>query len=182
MDLKRITNIIMPVIKSYDMEITSLSFRYYKSGALLRVYVDRKITSTVPHPYPGSPVGLKMLERISKEITAAISAYGIGGKRCSIEVSSPGLDRPIASDDEYKFFINHPVKVMLKDLKNERRKFTGKLISVEEAGDEVKSISIETDQGLERIDISGIEKTRLNPLLPEPSKKKKKGKKKWHGK
>jgi len=169
MDLERIKSIILPVVASYGVEVTTLSFRYLRSGAMLRVLVDKKIAAPVPVPYPGSPVDLGLLERLSREISAVVEASLSGGAKWSLEISSPGLDRRIASVDEYKFFVNHPMRVTLRVPVMGRRNFSGTLVAVDEVGGAVEAISIQTEQGLERLNVADIEAARLTPLFPEPS-------------
>lgn len=178
MDLEKIKSIILPVVASYGVEVTSLSFRYLRSGALLRVLVDRKITAPVPVPYPGSPVDLSLLERLSKEISAVVEASLSGGSKWSLEISSPGLDRRIADASEYRFFINHPMRVTLRVPLMGRRNFSGTLVAVDEAEGAVEAISIQTEQGVERLSVADIENARLTPLFPDPSAGRTKKKKK----
>jgi ribosome maturation factor RimP len=178
MDLERIKSIILPVVASYGVEVTSLSFRYLRSGALLRVLVDRKITAPVPVPYPGSPVDLSLLEKLSREISAVVEASLSGGSKWSLEISSPGLDRRISDAEEYRFFVNHPMRVTLRAPLMGRRNFSGKLVAVDEVEGAVEAISIETDQGVERLSVADIEASRLVPLFPEPSAGRSKKKKK----
>jgi len=175
MDVEKIKSMIAPVVKSYGVEINSLSFRYLRSGALLRVFVDRRISEPVPVPYPGSPVDLGLLEGLSREISATIAACVPGGAAWSLEISSPGLDRPI-SPDELRFFIQHPVRVAMRAPVAGRRNFSGKLVGVDEADGAVSAITLEVDQVVERLEVAGIESARLNPVFPQPQPKNKKKK------
>jgi ribosome maturation factor RimP len=140
--------------------------------------VDKKITAPVPVPYPGSPVDLGLLERLSREISAVVEASLSGGSRWSLEISSPGLDRHISDPGEYKFFVNHPMRVTLRVPVMGRRNFSGKLVAVDEADGAVDTISIQTEQGIERLRAADIEAARLTPLFPEPSAGRSKKKKK----
>ena len=178
MDSERIKNIIAPVIESYDVEITDFSFSYIRSGSSLRVGVDKKISSPVPQPYPGSTISLKTLERISKEITAAFEAYSLGGKNFRLEVSSPGLDRPIPAPEEYRYFVGHELKILLKHPRDGRRRFRGRLVAMEEEEGRVETITIESADARLTLEVAGIEKARLCPQFPDPKKKKKKKTKK----
>jgi ribosome maturation factor RimP len=181
MDTEKIKSIITPVVKSHGVEITDVSMRYLKSGALLKIYVDRKIEAPVPVPYPGSPVNLQLLEGLSREISSALEAYQAGGGRLILEVSSPGLDRLIAGDDEYKYFIHHSLKISLRLPLDGRRNFTGTLEAVEEQEGRAKTLTIQTTEGPAKLEVADIESARLSPQFPEPARPKK-GKKKCHGK
>ena len=182
MDSERIKSILAPIIESYDVEITDFSFAYVRSGASLRLNVDKKISAPVPLPYPGSTIDFKTLERISKEITAAFEAHGLGGKKFSLEVSSPGLGRPIPQPEEYRFFMGHELTILLNYPKDGRRRFKGKLTAVEEEQGRAETITIESDEARWTLQVAGIEKARLCPQLPNPKKKMKKTKKKKKGK
>ncbi|MFH1437764.1 MAG: hypothetical protein ABIJ56_18800 [Pseudomonadota bacterium] len=182
MDSERIKSIIAPIIESYDVEITDFSFAYVRSGVSLRVNVDRKISAPAPLPYPGSTIDLKTLERISKEITAAFEAYSLGGKNFSLEVSSPGLDRPIPRPEEYRFFVGHELAILLKYPLNGRRRFKGRLAAVEEEEGRAAAVIIESADERWTLEVAGIEKARICPQFPDPKKKTKKTKKKKKGK
>ena len=76
----------------------------------------------------------------------------------TLEVSSPGLDRPLFTPEQYRAYIGAEVKVRLRTLVNGRRRLAGTLV---DATEEIVTISI----GEERFDVpyNLVERARLDP-------------------
>jgi ribosome maturation factor RimP len=76
----------------------------------------------------------------------------------NLEVSSPGLDRPLFKLEHYARFTGQEVKITLFAPQEGRRKFRGTILGVEE-----ERVRIEQDGVEVALDISGIAKARLVP-------------------
>jgi ribosome maturation factor RimP len=89
-------------------------------GFLLRIYMDSP-----------SGVTLSDCERASRQISALMDVEGIFHGKYFLEVSSPGLNRPLFTLDHFRRFIGHSVKIRLRTLQDGRRNFTGIIQEVE---------------------------------------------------
>ena len=115
-----------------------------RSG-LLRLFID-------------SPRGITVEDcaRVSHHMTRAMAVEGIDYDR--LEVSSPGLDRPLKRLEDYRRFAGREASVKLKLPRDGRRRFAGRLAGVE--GGEVV---LEVDGQQQRIAFEEIDRARLVP-------------------
>jgi ribosome maturation factor RimP len=110
----------------------------------LRVYVD--------HP---DGVDLGLCERVTKQLGDLTSDW-------ALEVSSPGLDRPLTKPAHYERFLGSRVRVRTGEQLGGRRNFTGVLVS---AG--ADSISVEDEAGVHEIPLSAVHRSNLVPEFSE---------------
>ena len=114
-------------------------------GGLLRVFID-------------SPEGIDVEDcaRVSNHLSRALVVEGIDYER--LEVSSPGLDRPLKRLEDYRRFTGQMASVRLKLPRDGRRRFEGKLQGVE--GEDVL-VDVEGEQC--RFAFADIDRARLVP-------------------
>ena len=115
-----------------------------RSG-LLRVFID-------------SAEGIKVEDcaRVSHHLTRALAVEGIDYER--LEVSSPGLDRPLKRIEDYERFAGRDASVKLKLPRDGRRRFEGRL-----AGVEAGTVVLEVDGVRHRLAFEDIDRARLVP-------------------
>ena len=115
-----------------------------RSG-LLRVFID-------------SPAGITVEDcaRVSNHLSRALAVEGIDYER--LEVSSPGLDRPLKRIEDYRRFAGREASIRLKLPVDGRRRFDGRLVGVE---DDV--VVLEVDGQRQRLAFADIDRARLRP-------------------
>jgi len=94
--------------------------------------------------------------RISKSITEKLEADKDLADKFDLEVSSPGIDRPLVKVQDYTRFVGHVAKVELNAPVDGQRRFQGKITGV--SGEVVE---FETDKGALRVAFETIEKAKL---------------------
>jgi ribosome maturation factor RimP len=110
----------------------------------LRIYVD----------HPGG-VDLGLCERVTEALSDLTAEY-------SLEVSSPGSDRPLTKPEHYRRYLGRSARVRTAEPIAGRRNFTGMLT---EAGDD--EIGLEADGQAFRIPLAEIDRSNLVPNPPE---------------
>ena len=115
-----------------------------RSG-LLRVFID-------------SADGIKVEDcaRVSHHLTRAFAVEGIEYER--LEVSSPGLDRPLKRLEDYRRFVGRDATIRLKLPRDGRRRFDGRLVGVEEG-----NVVVEIEGARMSLAFEDIERARLVP-------------------
>jgi ribosome maturation factor RimP len=106
----------------------------------LRIYID--------HP---AGVDLAMCERVTKHLRDLLAEY-------SLEVSSPGPERPLAKPEHFRRFLGRRVRVRTRDELDGRRSFTGTLKDADDG-----SVSVESDGGEVRIPLDRVRRSNLVP-------------------
>jgi ribosome maturation factor RimP len=85
------------------------------NGSLIRLYID--------HP---DGVSLELCERVTKRLPEIREQY-------ALEVSSPGIERPLTKPDHFRRFIGQRVRVRTREDYDGRRSFTGELVGASDA-------------------------------------------------
>jgi ribosome maturation factor RimP len=136
-----------------ERAVTGLGYEFVhlewvpRSG-LMRVYIARS-----------GGVNVDDCARVSEHLSRSMTVEGIDYER--LEVSSPGLDRPLARESDFKRFAGHKARVVLKVPVNGRKTVTG-LIGESKNG----SIALEAAGNVVFvIDLANVEKARLVPEL-----------------
>jgi len=97
-------------------------------GRTLRVFLDR----------PDGGVTLEDCSTVSKEISALLDVADFGPERYTLEVSSPGLDRPLYGPRDYQRFCGHAVRVTHRDPETKtKRTVIGRLAEYRAAQNEI---------------------------------------------
>ena len=116
-------------------------------GRLMRIFIDK-----------AGGIGVEDCATVSNHLTRLLAVEGVDYDR--LEVSSPGLDRPLKRPQDYARFIGERVQLKVRLPLNGRRRFVGKLQNVGEDG-----IELDVDGELVSISFADIDKTRLVPNI-----------------
>ncbi len=107
--------LLAPIVTALGYELVGVeNIMRGKDTELLRVYID-------------SPDGITLSDcgQVSYQISGVLDVQNLIPGHYSLEVSSPGLDRPLFTPDHFKRFIGHQVKVRLTEPLDGQRNFTG---------------------------------------------------------
>jgi ribosome maturation factor RimP len=110
------------------------------SGSTLRLFID--------HP---EGVTLALCERVSGQLNEYRDRY-------SLEVSSPGLDRPLTKPQHYSRFLGRHARVRLRDARDGHRSVTGELVGASD-----QEVTIAADDGVVTIPYDQIARSNLIP-------------------
>ena len=129
-------------------ELVDVEVKRQPRGSLVRLYVDR----------PGG-IGLDDLQSVSEEVSAILDVEDPLTSSYTLEVSSPGLDRPLRTEGDYRRFVGSLARVSSYEPLEGRRHWTGRLVAVE---DGVVSLTLEREGGaVARIPLGKIAHGRL---------------------
>ena len=93
----------MPLIKDQNFELVDLEIKGKGPTTILRIFVDK----------PGG-ITLDECTALSEKLSLNLDVEDIFPQRYTLEVSSPGLDRPLISESDFKRKIGENIKVFLK--------------------------------------------------------------------
>jgi ribosome maturation factor RimP len=142
----RLENVVEPAVTGMGYELVDVQAS--NGGRLLRLFIDK----------PGG-VTLDDCAAISRHLTRVLAVEGIDYER--LEVSSPGLDRPLRKERDFARFAGQKAEVRMRTPDaTGRRKFVGVL-----RGAQAGQVSLEMEGNLVALALDDVDKARLVPKL-----------------
>jgi ribosome maturation factor RimP len=124
------------VAGSYGLEVFDLQFRREASGLVLRVTIDRPGAAEAARPgEPGDSVGVDDCRRVSDDLGTLLDVEDAIDGAYTLEVSSPGLDRPLRGPADYERFRGRLAQFVAREAVGGQTHFRGRIQGVE--GDSV---------------------------------------------
>jgi ribosome maturation factor RimP len=140
------------VTAARGFELTDVEVRHDRGGHVVRLYVDKE-----------GGIGLAELQSVSEEVSAILDAEDPIPSSYTLEVSSPGLDRPLKKEGDYRRFAGRLARVSSYEPLEGRRHWTGRLLGVE---DGMVSVSLEKEGVVVKIPFAKISHARLEVEFP----------------
>ena len=137
---------IEPVVTGLGYELVDVQAS--NGGRMLRLFIDK----------PGG-ISVEDCATVSRHLTRVLAVEGVDYER--LEVSSPGLDRPLRKGSDFARFAGHRAEVRMRTPDpSGRRRFVGVL-----RGAEAGRLSIELDGHTIGLDLADVERAKLVPEL-----------------
>lgn len=134
-ELTRVREAAERVARSCGLEIFDVQLRRESIGTVLRVIIDRPDRG-VPEK-PDESVGIEECQRVSQDLSALLdveddelNATALG-QQYTLEVSSPGLDRPLRHEADYRRFQGRLAKLVTTEPLNGQSAFGGRIAAVD---------------------------------------------------
>jgi ribosome maturation factor RimP len=115
------------VAGGYGLEIFDVQFRREAPGMVLRVQIDRP----GPASTEGDSVSVADCASVSRDLSAIFDVEDVVPTAYTLEVSSPGLDRPLRRLDDYRRFTGRLAKIVMREKVDGQGFFRGKIAGVE---------------------------------------------------
>src|SRR5262245_52885982 len=130
---------------------------------LVRVQIDGKRQARLQimaERHDGSGMGVEDCAALSRHISTLLDVEDPIAGSYTLEVSSPGIDRPLMKPADYTRFAGHVAKVELKAARDNRRRFTGTIKGLEGAAD-ARAVVLATEEGSVSLPLAEIERAKL---------------------
>ena len=144
---KRLNELLNPLVEDLGYEFVGLEYHNNPKQSVLRVYIDAE-----------AGVGLEDCERVSREIAALLDVEDPISGHYNLEISSPGLDRPLFTLEQFDRFAGEQAQVTLFAPEAGRRKFTGRILAAGEG-----EVRMEVEGAEVALVFDNIAKARLVP-------------------
>ena len=144
---ERLTDLIVPVVESLGCELWGLEYLTQGRYTTLRIFID-------------GPQGVSLddCERVSRQISAVLDVEDPIDGEYTLEVSSPGLDRPLYTEAQYARYVGETVNLRLRIAVEGRRRFKGVISAIEEG-----ALLLQFDNQTVRLPVETIDKGNLVP-------------------
>ena len=125
--LEQIRAIAERVARSRGLEIWDIQSRRETSGHVVRVFIDRP----GPAATPEDSVSIEDCEQVNRELGTILDVEDPLPFTYTLEVSSPGLDRPLRDADDYRRFAGRLAKIVVSEPVDNQKAFEGRLRGLE---------------------------------------------------
>ncbi|HKJ94613.1 MAG TPA: ribosome maturation factor RimP [Gammaproteobacteria bacterium] len=142
----RLTDMLEPVVEGLGYELVGLEYHPNRKNGLLRIYIDH-----------ADGVGVDDCATVSHQVSGVLDVEDPIPGEYNLEVSSPGLDRPVFKAGDFDRFAGEIVRIRLRGTLDGRRKFHGVLRGLD--GDAV--VVEETDGATARIPLEQVDKAHI---------------------
>lgn len=157
-----ISNLLSPTVQALGLELLGVEYLPSPGGATLRLYIDIPLGDGVGDNETPRMVGIEDCEAVSREVSAKLDVEDPISGNYTLEVSSPGVDRPLFTPAQFARFLGEQAKIGLKLPQDGRRRLQGRIAAVE--GERIE-LDVEAKPEPQRVsvDFDNIEKARLVP-------------------
>ena len=124
---EQVRNVATRVAHTYGLDIFDVQFRREAAGMVLRVLIDRP----GPAATAEESVSVEDCAHVSRDLSAMLDVEDIVPTAYTLEVSSPGLDRPLRHADDYRRFAGRRAKIVMREAVDGQTFFKGQLAGVE---------------------------------------------------
>jgi ribosome maturation factor RimP len=145
---EEIRDMLAPTVQALGLELLGVEFAPSAGNSMLRLYIDVE----------GRNVGIEDCEAVSREVSALLDVNDPIASEYTLEVSSPGIDRPLFGAAQFARYVGEQAKLSLRVPMEGRRRLQGRIVRVE--GDRVV---IGEEKGEFTVAEANIEKAKLVP-------------------
>ncbi len=144
--LERVGAVVGPLAEAEGLELVAVEFQRETAGWILRVYLDK-----------AGGITLDDCQRVSHQLGDLLDVEDLIDHAYTLEVSSPGLDRPLVAEADFLRFAGRQVRIQTETPVEGQRRFRGRLLGIA-AG----AVQLELEGGRQvAIPHAAIEKARL---------------------
>ncbi len=157
--IQTIEELIVPVLSDEGFELIETQYRREGGGWVLRLLIDH--LSLGAESGKVQRITLADCQKVSRRVEEVLDPSNVIGESYALEVSSPGINRPLKTAEHFKKYEGQKVKVSLfapRSLESSQRNFMGVIVG---ATDELVEVD-DVVSGKVKILISAISKAHLN--------------------
>lgn len=143
----KLTTLLQPLVEDLGYEFVGLERSSNPKNPVVVIYIDRP-----------DGIAVEDCEKVSREVAALLDVEDPIPGQYRLEVSSPGLDRPLFTLEQFGQFAGEVAQISLYAPQEGRRKFKGEIL-----GTDVGQVRIDQDGVEVTLDLNTIAKARLVP-------------------
>ncbi|MBK5099448.1 MAG: ribosome maturation factor RimP [Desulfobacteraceae bacterium] len=143
--IKEVSRLIEPVLDETDIELVDIEYVFERGRWVLRIYLDRE-----------GGITLDDCAQLSREIGNLIEVKDVLLREYVLEVSSPGLNRPLKKEKDFLRAIGNKVKVEMVTPVKGRRNFTGCLRDLKDG-----ALYLEVENNVVLLPLQDLKKANL---------------------
>ena len=160
---REIAELLAPTVDALGLDLLGVEYLPAPGGSVLRLYIDIPLEDAAAEAAgegdePPRTVGIEDCEAVSREVSAQLDVADPISGNYTLEVSSPGLERPLFTPAQFARYVGQVAKVWLKLPQDGRRRMQGEILRADDA-----AVVIKVDGAEFSVAPDNIEKARLVP-------------------
>jgi ribosome maturation factor RimP len=160
----RLQQVVEPVLTSLGYECVLSETAVENGRKIVRIFIDRASPASEESKdraveISAEPIGIEDCVKVTRELDPVLDVADVIPGRFELEVSSPGINRPLARRQDFERFKGQKVAVRTYEKIGDRRNFLGTLLGME--GDEIR---INVDGREHRVPFGEVSKANLDVL------------------
>ncbi len=144
---EHLLELIEPVVEGLGYECVGVEYNSHPKHGFLRIYIDAE-----------QGVGMEDCTKVSHQVSGVLDVEDPIAGEYNLEVSSPGMDRPLFKLKQFEQFMGHTVQVNLFKPVEGRRKITGLIEKVEDS-----MVYLQQDGQVYKVPFQAMSKAKLEP-------------------
>lgn len=141
--------VLAPVVEAMEYQCWGIEFVSQGRHSVLRVFIEHE-----------QGISVDDCEKVSRQLSAVLDVEDPISGEYRLEVSSPGIDRPLFTLEQFAAYAGHQVKVKMRVAIENRRNFQGLLRGVEE-----QDVLVQVDEYEYLLPVEDIEKAQVVPVF-----------------
>jgi ribosome maturation factor RimP len=148
---------VLPVVENAGYELVDVEWKHEQVGWVCRVFIDVLEGATA------RAISHTDCERVSREVSATLDVHEVVPHAFHLEVSSPGLDRPLRTAAHFRRFTGRKARVRLRQGVEGRRNFAGLILRVVAEGDATvpETVILDVDGQEHALPLTDVDKANL---------------------
>lgn len=116
----RLETMLAPIVESLGCEFWGLELRMQGKHSLLRIFIEKE-----------TGIAVEDCENVSRQVSSVLDVEDPISGEYTLEVSSPGMDRPLFTLEQYARYVGENISLKLRTAFEGRRNFAGALTGIE---------------------------------------------------
>jgi ribosome maturation factor RimP len=156
---ERMIELVEPAVESEGLELVELECLRMKTRWLVRIFIDREGGAT-----------LDDCTAVSHQVGDLLNVHDLPPGPYTLEVSTPGLDRPLTRDKDFEKYLGAKVRIRTREPIEGSRNFLGTYVEYATEGGR-RIVTVDVDGRAVRIDRENIQKANLEYEMPGKGQK-----------
>ncbi len=135
LDRSRLDAVVGRVVRAHGGEVVDVEWKQEPGGWVLRIFVERLGSADAKATTADAAVSLDLCAAVARDLSPALDVADVIPHRYNLEVSSPGLERPLRDARDYARFAGQKAKVRLREPVDGLRVIVGVLVPAEGGGE-----------------------------------------------
>lgn len=172
-DKARLEAVVAPIVRAHGGEVVDFEFKSEQGGWVLRIFVEKLGSADSNLSTEQAAVDLELCSQVARDLSPALDVADLVPHRYNLEISSPGVERPLKSERDFVRFASKKAKIKVHNAIKGQKVLVGILGPVNDG-----SLSLQDGSQTFQIPLDDIAAARLvfefgpAPKPGKPGKKK----------